>query len=277
MQPCAALYTVFPSRSFGGFMCRECGRPDNIDGDPSTWPRLWPSVSSLPQSQPHPNGAPAWPCAASPSPSSSGKDCRARWGLPPCVPQRYGEFWVLQNTFAARLYRSPLVTVAAIRGACPAAGCGIALCCDFRFMTDSGSIGLNEVALGIPVPLYWARAMERVVGPGAADKLLQFAVRAQVAAGSARLASVAACGAAWTLRLLRAAWSAHPPLLLYPVKKLQGVRCHPLQVPTQPPLPYSWLGRWKLWARVGARVSPLAVRHWGILSVLCRAALCPRG
>ena len=36
--------------------------------------------------------------------------------------------------------------------------------------------GLNEVALGIAVPKYWARLMARVVGQGPAERLLQFAV-----------------------------------------------------------------------------------------------------
>jgi hypothetical protein len=40
------------------------------------------------------------------------------------------------------------------RGACPAGGCILALCCDERVMTDDSAscIGLNEVALGIAVP-----------------------------------------------------------------------------------------------------------------------------
>lgn len=44
-------------------------------------------------------------------------------------------------------------------GACPAGGCCMALACDLRFMTENGAIGLNEVALGIPVPDYWAQLM----------------------------------------------------------------------------------------------------------------------
>lgn len=40
------------------------------------------------------------------------------------------------NVFLARLYRSPLVTVAAIKGACPAGGCCLSLCCDLRVMTE---------------------------------------------------------------------------------------------------------------------------------------------
>ena len=51
------------------------------------------------------------------------------------------------------LFHSPCVQVAAIRGACPAGGCCMSLCCDFRIMTDFGHIGLNEVALGIAVRL----------------------------------------------------------------------------------------------------------------------------
>jgi 3,2-trans-enoyl-CoA isomerase len=43
-------------------------------------------------------------------------------------------------------------------------------------MTDTGSIGLNEVALGIAVPKFWGELMARVVGRGRADRLLQFAM-----------------------------------------------------------------------------------------------------
>lgn len=43
-------------------------------------------------------------------------------------------------------------------------------------MTEGiGYIGLNEVALGIHVPKYWGRLMERTIGSGPAGRLLQFA------------------------------------------------------------------------------------------------------
>ena len=59
----------------------------------------------------------------------------------------------LQTTFMARLLRTPLVSLAAIRGACPAGGCCMSLACDMRIMTESGHIGLNEVAHpGLPHP-----------------------------------------------------------------------------------------------------------------------------
>ncbi|KAL4526216.1 hypothetical protein Ndes2437B_g07471 [Nannochloris sp. 'desiccata'] len=92
--------------------------------------------------------------------------------------ERYRKFWLVSNTFLARLYTSRLVTIAAIRGACPAGGCCLALCCDYRIITETGSIGLNEVALGISVPKYWGLLMQRIVGSGPAEKLLQFAVMA---------------------------------------------------------------------------------------------------
>lgn len=88
--------------------------------------------------------------------------------------ERYREFWVTQNQFFARLYRSRLATVAAIRGACPAGGCALALCCDYRVMTDSGQIGLNEVALGIPVPEFWTHLMVRTIGQREAEQLLPY-------------------------------------------------------------------------------------------------------
>ena len=51
----------------------------------------------------------------------------------------------------------------------------LATCCDVRVMTEDGRIGLNEVELGIPVPLYWGRLMASLVGAGRADVLLQTA------------------------------------------------------------------------------------------------------
>jgi 3,2-trans-enoyl-CoA isomerase len=98
---------------------------------------------------------------------------------------QYRGFWEAQSRCLTGLYGSRLATVAAIRGACPAGGCAIALCCDARLMTggpgaSSGSspksissfIGLNEVALGIPVPKFWAGVMAQVIGQAPASRLL---------------------------------------------------------------------------------------------------------
>ncbi|KAJ1548878.1 dodecenoyl-CoA isomerase [Cladochytrium tenue] len=87
--------------------------------------------------------------------------------------ERYAAYWRLQNTVVARILRSRLATVAALRGATPAAGCMIALCCDYRLAVESKSlrIGLNEPQIGIPVPALWRNIMARVVGEARADQM----------------------------------------------------------------------------------------------------------
>jgi 3,2-trans-enoyl-CoA isomerase len=70
---------------------------------------------------------------------------------------------------------SPLFTVAAVKGACPAGGCCLAMCCDFRIVTKDASMGLNEVAVGISVPPQWVALMCSIVGQGKTDKLTQYA------------------------------------------------------------------------------------------------------
>jgi len=96
---------------------------------------------------------------------SAGNDINELYA-PNTSPARFRSFWTVQTTFLTRLYRSPLLTIAAIRGACPAGGCIIALCCDVRLMCSEGSptIGLNEVALGISVPRRWVEIFTQSVG-----------------------------------------------------------------------------------------------------------------
>jgi len=102
---------------------------------------------------------------------TAGNDLRELYG-PLISEESYARFWGAQNTFLARLYRSPLATAAAIKGACPAGGCILGLVCDFRVQTEEGRIGLNEVALGIPVPAYWAKVFCSLTGAGKGEKLL---------------------------------------------------------------------------------------------------------
>lgn len=104
---------------------------------------------------------------------TAGNDINALFA-PRTTLARYREYWVISNRFLAKLLSSPLVTVAAIKGACPAGGCVLALCCDYRIM-KSGSIGLNEVALAIPVPAYWARLMSSAIGEGEAYRMCTLA------------------------------------------------------------------------------------------------------
>lgn len=143
---------------------------------------------------------------------SAGNDLNELYA-PNTSRDRYQSFWAISNTFLANLYRSRLITVAAIKGACPAGGCVIALCCDYRIMTNDNKsvIGLNEVALGmshntiyiiyvigcnnrlfvydtnysfqlmccigIPVPKYWIELMVRTIGHRNAEYILQRALQ----------------------------------------------------------------------------------------------------
>merc|ERR1712224_530821 len=71
--------------------------------------------------------------------------------LPTTSEERLIKFWSTLSKTLIKIYTSSMVTLAAIPGSCPAAGCCLALCCDFRIITANCSMGLNEVALGIPV------------------------------------------------------------------------------------------------------------------------------
>ena len=61
----------------------------------------------------------------------SGHDIKELYA-PMTSRERYNRFWDTVNTCLASLYKSPLLTIAAVRGYCPAAGCAIAMCCDYR-------------------------------------------------------------------------------------------------------------------------------------------------
>jgi 3,2-trans-enoyl-CoA isomerase len=104
---------------------------------------------------------------------TAGNDLKELYA-PMTSAQQYAKFWEAQSRLLTDLYTSRLATLAAIRGACPAGGCAIALCCDARIMTSApgGFMGLNEVALGIPVPKYWAGVMAQVIGHAPAERLL---------------------------------------------------------------------------------------------------------
>merc|ERR1711971_710723 len=60
------------------------------------------------------------------------------------------------------------------KGSCPAGGTAMALCCDYRVISADGTMGLNEVALGMGgVPPFWAGLMTSVIGHRATDRLCQ--------------------------------------------------------------------------------------------------------
>lgn len=80
-------------------------------------------------------------------------------------PDRLPKFWDSFQQLFIDLYGSRLATVAAIEGHAPAAGCMLAICCDYRVMTDQkGRIGLNETLLGIAAPPWLGQAMVNTIG-----------------------------------------------------------------------------------------------------------------
>ena len=80
-------------------------------------------------------------------------------------PNRLPDFWNSFQQLFIDLYGTRLATVAAIEGHAPAAGCMLAICCDYRVMTDQkGRIGLNETLLGIAAPPWLGQAMVNTIG-----------------------------------------------------------------------------------------------------------------
>lgn len=80
-----------------------------------------------------------------------------------------GEFFSLTEA----LGRSPIPVIAAITGHAPAGGAVLSICCDYRVMAEGAvRIGVNEVEVGLMVPTHILRALERLVGAGAAERLV---------------------------------------------------------------------------------------------------------
>lgn len=78
------------------------------------------------------------------------------------------EFYRMLHALAA----SPVPIAAAVTGHSPAGGAVMAMFCDYRVMAEGDfKIGLNEVLVGIPMPLAIHQALSRLVGPGKAERL----------------------------------------------------------------------------------------------------------
>lgn len=85
-----------------------------------------------------------------------------------------GAFWTqLQDTWL-KLYKTPLMTVAAINGTSPAGGCLMSISCDYRIMSDHKrfQIGLNETKLGLVAPPWFVKPFVSCVGEREAEKAL---------------------------------------------------------------------------------------------------------
>lgn len=104
-------------------------------------------------------------------PFSAGLDVREMVGK---SQGEFQSFWrTLQEVFST-LWVTPLPVVASMDGPAPAGGCWLGLLADARVLADDPKcvIGLNEVALGIVAPRWFAHPLERVVGPRKAEQML---------------------------------------------------------------------------------------------------------
>lgn len=82
------------------------------------------------------------------------------------------ETWVALYDLLRTLAASPLPIAAAITGHAPAGGCVLPLFGDLRVMAEGDyKIGVNEVAVGIPLPPVIHLALARQVGPRLAEQL----------------------------------------------------------------------------------------------------------
>ena len=65
----------------------------------------------------------------------------------------FSVFYRAFNRLCIDLYTFPKPTIAAITGHAIAGGCILALCCDYRIISEGRKLmGLNEIKLGVPVP-----------------------------------------------------------------------------------------------------------------------------
>jgi 3,2-trans-enoyl-CoA isomerase len=97
----------------------------------------------------------------------------------PQDPERLAACWHAFQQVFIDLYGSRLATVAAIEGHAPAAGCLLALSCDYRIMASSdhnaagaGTIGLNETVFGLVPPFWMFDLYARTIGVRNAEQAM---------------------------------------------------------------------------------------------------------
>jgi 3-hydroxyacyl-CoA dehydrogenase/enoyl-CoA hydratase/3-hydroxybutyryl-CoA epimerase len=91
-------------------------------------------------------------------------------------PEQAKEYTRFGQQVFHRFSKLPMVTVAAINGACVGGGCELALSCDYRVISDDrkAQIGLPETKLGIFPAWGGTTKLPRLVGlPAALDMILQ--------------------------------------------------------------------------------------------------------
>mmetsp|Transcript_2336 Transcript_2336/g.5558 ORF Transcript_2336/g.5558 Transcript_2336/m.5558 type:complete len:294 (-) Transcript_2336:567-1448(-) len=82
------------------------------------------------------------------------------------------KFWTQMQDLFLKLYGTKLATVAAVNGAAPAAGCLLALSCDYRVMSKGYAMGMNETKFGLVAPSWFQSTLISTVGQRQAEILL---------------------------------------------------------------------------------------------------------
>ncbi|MFX1284993.1 MAG: enoyl-CoA hydratase/isomerase family protein [Promethearchaeota archaeon] len=81
-------------------------------------------------------------------------------------------FYRSYNRLCLDLYFFPKPTIAAITGHAIAGGCILALCCDYRIISEGRKLmGLNEIKLGVPVPYPGDCILRQIVGARNAQEI----------------------------------------------------------------------------------------------------------
>ncbi len=96
--------------------------------------------------------------------------------LPTLVPLKQDEFrdfYAAFNRAAFRLLTLEIPTLCAMTGHATAGGCILASMCDYRYFAEGRKmIGLNEIKLGVPVPLLPDLALRLICGDRVATEMM---------------------------------------------------------------------------------------------------------
>jgi 3,2-trans-enoyl-CoA isomerase len=136
-------------------------------------------------------------------------------------PVRLPQFWKSFQQVYLDLYGSRLATIAAMNGHAPAAGCMLALSCDYRIMS-AGSIGLNESKLGIVAPPWLGQQYIDTIGHRQAELALSLGTlfNPQEALGIGLVDEVVADNVVEAAKQKAVEWVRIPPQARSAVKEL---------------------------------------------------------
>jgi enoyl-CoA hydratase/carnithine racemase len=94
-------------------------------------------------------------------------------GLIDLEEKDFAEFYQAFNRLCMEMYAFRKPIVAAITGHAVAGGCILAICCDYRFISEGKKLmGLNEIKLGVPLPYPADCILRQIVDDRSVRKIL---------------------------------------------------------------------------------------------------------